>query len=48
MRWLGSIPNSLDMNLSQLWEMESALLKSMGSQRVGHDLGTKQQQNMLL
>ena len=48
MRWLGSIPNSLNMNLSQLWEMEGALLKPMGSQRVGHDLATKQQQNMLL
>ena len=41
---------SVDMNLNlrKLWEIvkdkETFVLQSMGSQRVGHDLGTEQQQ----
>ena len=43
MRWL----DSMDMNLRKLQEIvedrEAWLLQSMGLQRVGHDLVTKQQ-----
>ena len=49
MRWLDSIINSKDMNLSKRQETventeESGMLQSMGSQRVRHDLATEQQQ----
>ena len=48
MKWLNSITDSVDMNLSKLWEMvkdtgASIVLQSMWSQRVGHDLATEQQ-----
>ena len=47
MRWLYSITDSMDMGLSKLQEIvkdrEACYVQSMGSQRVRHDLITKQQ-----
>ena len=52
MRWLDSITDSMDMNLSKLQEIvkdRAAWLTAIyGSQRVRHDLGTEQQQNWLI
>ena len=47
-RWLDRITDSADMSLGRFWEMvkdrETWHTAIMGSQRVGHDLVTEQQQ----
>ena len=48
MRRIHSITDSMDLNLSKLWEIvcrtgEPGMLPSVGSQRVRHDLATEQQ-----
>ena len=52
MKWLDRGTNSVDMNLSKLWEIVEDRgtwhAAVTGLQSVGHDLATKQQQSCLV
>ena len=46
MRWLDGTFNSMNMSVRWLRTGKPGVLQSMGSQRVGHDWETEQQQNL--
>ena len=46
MRWLDSIINTIDMNLSKLWNIENR--GAWCATRVRHNLATEQQHDVLL
>ena len=45
MRWLDSVTDAVDMNLSKFWEIvdNGGVMQSMELQRVGQDLANEQQ-----
>ena len=44
-RWLDSLTDLMDMNLSKFWEtMKPGMLQCMGLHRVGHNLAIEEQQ----
>ena len=51
MKWLDGITDSMDMNFNPwglVMDRGPGMLQSMGSQRVGHDLASEQQLQLLV